>query len=71
MNTHQSRYDTKLLADIAESAVIVELLRRGFKVLQPLGDRLPYDLGIDVNGKLLRIQVKSAWYEASKQLYTR
>ena len=70
MNTHQSRYDTKLLADIAESAVIVELLRRGFKVLQPLGDRLPYDLGIDVNGKLLRIQVKSAWYEASKQLYT-
>jgi ribosomal protein L23 len=31
-------------------------------VLKPIGDRLPYDLAIDVNGKLLRIQVKSAWF---------
>ena len=53
--------DTKLKADIAESAVITELLRRGFRVLKPVGDRLPYDLAIDINGKLLRIQVKSAW----------
>ena len=54
--------DTKLKADIAESAVITELLRRGFKVLKPVGDRLPYDLALDLNGKLLRIQVKSAWF---------
>ncbi|MEK9165596.1 MAG: group I intron-associated PD-(D/E)XK endonuclease [Patescibacteria group bacterium] len=54
--------DTKLKADIAESAVATELLKRGFKVLKPLGDRLPYDLAIDINGKLLRIQVKSAWF---------
>ena len=53
--------DTKLKADIAESAVITELLRRGFRVVKPVGDRLPYDLAIDINGKLLRIQVKSAW----------
>mgnify|MGYP001572140472 CR=1 FL=1 len=70
MGNHQLRSDTKLRADIAESAVIVELLKRGFKVLRPIGDRLPYDLGVDVDGKLIRIQVKSAWYEASKQLHT-
>ena len=54
--------DTKLKADIAESAVITALLKRGFKVLKPIGDRLPYDLALDVNGKLLKVQVKSAWY---------
>ncbi|MDD5496768.1 MAG: group I intron-associated PD-(D/E)XK endonuclease [Candidatus Omnitrophica bacterium] len=54
--------DTKLKADIAESAVITALLKRGFTVLKPIGDRLPYDLALDVRGKLLRVQVKSAWY---------
>ena len=54
--------DTKLKADIAESAVTTELLKRGFKVLKPVGDRLPYDLAIDLDGKLLKLQVKSAWF---------
>ena len=54
--------DTKLKADIAESAVATELLKRGFRVLRPIGDRLPYDLAIDIDSKLLRIQVKSAWF---------
>lgn len=54
--------DTKLKADIAESAVITELLRRGFRVLKPVGDRLPYDLAIDINGRLIKVQVKSAWF---------
>jgi len=39
-------------------------------VLKPVGDRLPYDLAIEYDGHLLRIQVKSAWYEPSKGLYT-
>jgi len=47
--------DTKLKADIAEYAVVTALLKRGFRVLKPIGDRLPYDLVLDVNGKLLRI----------------
>jgi hypothetical protein len=62
--------DTKLKADIAESAVVTELLKRGFRVLQPVGDRLPYDLAVDRRGRLVRVQVKSAWYEATKGLYT-
>ena len=54
--------DTKLKADIAESAVTTELLKRGFKVLKPIGDRLPYDLAVDIDGKLIKLQVKSAWF---------
>jgi len=62
--------DTKLKADIAESAVITELLKRGFRVLKPVGDRLPYDLAIDLNGRLVRIQVKSAWFTSRAQSYS-
>ncbi|MGE5309211.1 MAG: group I intron-associated PD-(D/E)XK endonuclease [Deltaproteobacteria bacterium] len=61
--------DTKLKSDIAESAAVTELLKRGFKVLKPFGDRLPYDLGIDQNGQFLRIQVKSAWFDKTKNMF--
>lgn len=61
--------DTKLKADIAESAVITELLKRGFRVLKPVGDRLPYDLAVDLGGKLIRIQVKSAWFDQPSKAY--
>jgi hypothetical protein len=61
--------DTKLKADIAESAVITELLKRGFKVLKPMGDRLPYDLAADLNNKLIRIQVKSAWFNPKTRYF--
>ncbi|OGX39880.1 MAG: hypothetical protein A2984_00145 [Omnitrophica WOR_2 bacterium RIFCSPLOWO2_01_FULL_41_12] len=61
--------DTKLKADIAESAVITELLKRGFRVLKPIGDRLAYDLAVDCNGRLIRIQVKSAWCDAKAKCY--
>ena len=63
--------DTKLKSDIAESAVITELLKRGFAVLRPVGDRLPDDLAVDIQGtSIIRIQVKCAWYDAGKRLYS-
>ncbi len=61
--------DTKLKADIAESAVATELLKRGFRVLRPVGDRLAYDLAVDLDRKLIRIQVKSAWFNAKTKCY--
>lgn len=61
--------DTKLKSDIAESAVVTELLRRGFRVLRPVGDRLPYDVAIEERGRLIRLQVKHAWFDSSKNLY--
>ncbi|MBN8561843.1 MAG: endonuclease [Leptolyngbya sp. UWPOB_LEPTO1] len=55
--------DTKLTGDIAEQAAILYALKQGWGVLQPVGDRLPYDLVFDVSGRLIKIQVKSAWLD--------
>lgn len=59
--------DTKLKGDIAEQATILFALNKGWGVLTPIGDRLPYDLVIDNNGRLIRIQVKSAWFDEAKR----
>ncbi len=61
--------DTKLKGDIAEQAVVLFALKQGWGVLKPVGDRLPYDLVFDINGRLVRIQVKSAWYDLKRQNY--
>lgn len=53
--------DTKIKGDVAEIAATLEALTRGWGVLQPVGDRLSYDLVFDIDGVLMRIQVKSAW----------
>jgi len=58
--------DTKLRGDIAEYAVILYALKKSWGVSKPIGDRLPYDLIIDVNGKLAKVQVKSAWLDKIK-----
>jgi hypothetical protein len=55
--------DTKLTGDIAEQAAILYALKQGWGVLKPVGDRLPYDLVFDVSGRLIKIQVKSAWFD--------
>ncbi len=55
--------DTKLKGDIAEQAAILHALKQGWGVLKPVGDRLAYDLVFDVEGTLLKIQVKYAWFD--------
>jgi hypothetical protein len=55
--------DTKLRGDVAEQAAILHALKRGWGVLKPVGDRLPYDLVLDVNASLIKVQVKSAWLD--------
>ncbi|WP_370469330.1 group I intron-associated PD-(D/E)XK endonuclease [Nibrella viscosa] len=47
----------------------LQALKRGWGVLRPVGDRLPYDLVFDVNGYLLKVQVKSAWYDLGRNNY--
>jgi PD-(D/E)XK endonuclease len=59
--------DTKLKGDIAEQAVILAALKRGWSVARPIGDRMPYDLIFDVNNSLLKIQVKSAWFDEGRK----
>jgi len=57
------RMDTKTKGDIAEQAAVLEGLRRGWGVLKPVGDRLSYDIVFDVQGSLVRVQVKNAWFD--------
>lgn len=61
--------DTKLKGDLAEQAAILHALKRGWGILKPVGDRLSYDLVFDVNGTLVKVQVKYAWLDASSQNY--
>ncbi len=61
--------DTKLKGDIAEQAVVLYALKQGWGVLKPVGDRLPYDLALDILGSILTIQVKSAWFDTKRQNY--
>ncbi len=55
--------NTKLKGDLAEQAAVLQALKHGWGVLKPLGDRLPYDLAFDVDGSLVRVQVKYAWLD--------
>jgi hypothetical protein len=61
--------DTKLKGDIAEQAAILQALKHGWGVLKPIGDRSPYDLVFDVDGILVKVQVKSAWYDTNRGNY--
>jgi hypothetical protein len=60
---------TKLTGDIAEQAAILQALKRGWGVLKPIGDWLPYDLVFDVGGALVKIQVKHAWFDGPRGNY--
>ncbi len=55
--------NTKLTGDIAEQAAVLRALKCGWGVLRTIGDRLPYDLVFDVGGTLVKVQVKSAWFD--------
>ena len=61
--------DTKQKGDIAEQAAILEGLKRGWGVLRPIGDRLPYDLVFDISGTLIRVQTKLTWFYEPTQCY--
>jgi len=61
--------DTKLKGDIAEQAVTLYALKNGWGVLKPIGDRHPYDLVLDINGVLIKLQVKYAWFNEQKQSF--
>jgi PD-(D/E)XK nuclease superfamily protein len=61
--------NTKQRGDIAEQAAVLEALTRGWGVLRPLGDNLPYDLVFDVGGQFVKVQVKHAWFDDPSQNY--
>ena len=50
---------TKSIGDIAELKVAAKYIEKGFIVSKPLTDHAPYDLLIDKEGTILRVQVKA------------
>jgi hypothetical protein len=59
--------NTKHKGDLAEQAAVLEALKRGWGVLRPIGDNLPYDLVFDISGNLIKIQVKCAWLDSASR----
>ena len=51
----------KQLGDLAEYRVTTTLLERGLDVLQPIGDRLPYDVSVSWYRRNIRLQVRTAF----------
>src|SRR5262249_13972743 len=51
--------DTKSIGELSELVVAVSLSRAGYLVLKPLGENTRYDLVIDRDGTLSRVQVKT------------
>ena len=58
-NPAQKR-DTKRRGEIGEAAFLHKAASMGFGVAKPWGDSDRYDLIVDVGGRLLKVQVKSA-----------
>ena len=52
--------DTKLIGNIAELEVLNYVTKLGYQVSLPFGDRARYDQVWDVEGKLLKVKIKSA-----------
>jgi hypothetical protein len=56
----QLRRDTKRRGERGEAAFLNKASSMGFGVAKPWGDSDRYDLIVDVGGRLLKVQVKSA-----------
>lgn len=52
--------DTKLIGNISELAVMLYVTKLGYQVSTPYGDRARYDQIWDINGKLLKVQIKTS-----------
>ena len=54
--------DTKQIGNVTELEVLTYITKLGYQVSIPFGDRERYDQIWDVNGKLLKIQIKTSHY---------
>jgi hypothetical protein len=57
----ESGCNSKQVGDETEAKVLTTLISNGFSVSVPFGDNDKYDLIVDNEGALYRIQCKTAW----------
>lgn len=55
--------NTKQIGEITEAVIVAELLKRGYSVSRPVGDNQRYDLLLDVDGSIYKVQCKTAKIE--------
>jgi hypothetical protein len=53
--------NTKAIGEVSEAVILAEFLKAGFPVLLPFGDNQRYDMVIEVSGRFLRVQCKTAF----------
>jgi hypothetical protein len=51
--------NTKNIGELSNISIIRELIKRGIKVSLPIGDNYRYDLLMDMNNKIYRVQCKT------------
>lgn len=62
-------FDNHVKKMASEQLVSMDLLEKGIMVLKPMTDIIEnYDLAVDTNGKLLKIQVKSGQVKDNRML---
>src|SRR5262249_30713483 len=52
--------NTKSIGEVSEAIILAEFLKAGFPVLLPFGDNQRYDMVVEVGGRFLRVQCKTA-----------
>lgn len=52
--------NTKDIGDISEAVAIAAFVKVGMTVLKPFGDNRRYDLVVDISGRFIRVQCKTA-----------
>ena len=63
--------DTNTKGILTELKVLQYVIEKGYSVSIPYGDRDRYDQIWDIDGKLLRVQVKtSSWYNEEKTAFS-
>ena len=63
--------DPKRKGELAEMVFVLAAASHGLAVCKPYGDSYPYDFVVEIGGRLLRIQVKSAFAARRSAYYFR
>lgn len=53
--------NTTQIGDVSEHKFVLRCLERGIPILRPVGNNLPYDFVIELNGLFCRVQVKTGY----------
>lgn len=57
------------IGDITEQRFILYCMEKNIPISKPLNNNLPYDCIIDLNGKLLKIQVKTGYNSSGENCF--